>query len=189
MGTVQVSSVATSTIAERYSAALFELAEQQAALDAVAADLRALRGLIAESEDLQRLLKSPVISRFDQQKAISAVAERAKLGALTKNFLGLVAKNRRLFAVEGMIAAYLARLAEKRGEMTAQVASAVPLVDAQISAIGAVLKKVVGGNVTLDVTVDPGLLGGLVVKVGSRMVDGSLKTKLQHLQLAMKGVG
>jgi F-type H+-transporting ATPase subunit delta len=88
-----------------------------------------------------------------------------------------------------MIAAYLARLAAKRGEVTAEVASAVPLAEKQIGAIETALKKVVGSNITLDVTVDPGLLGGLIVKVGSRMVDGSLRTKLQHLQLAMKGVG
>jgi F-type H+-transporting ATPase subunit delta len=189
MGTNQVSSEVTGSIAERYSAALFELAEQQSCLDAVALDLKGLKGLIAESEDLRRLLKSPVLSRVEQQKAINAVAERAQLSVLTKNFLGLVAKNRRLFAIDAMIAAYLARLAAKRGEVTAEVASAVPLASKQIGAIETALKKVVGSNITLDVTVDPGLLGGLIVKVGSRMVDGSLRTKLQHLQLAMKGVG
>jgi F-type H+-transporting ATPase subunit delta len=189
MGTNQVSSEVTGSIAERYSAALFELAEQQSCLDGVAQDLKALKALVAESDDLRRLLKSPVLSRSEQQKAIAAVAERAQFGALTKNFLGLVARNRRLFAVEGMIAAYLARLAAKRGEVTAQVASAIPLAEKQIGAIETALKKVVGSNITLDVTVDPGLLGGLIVKVGSRMVDGSLRTKLQHLQIAMKGVG
>ncbi|MDR3441096.1 F0F1 ATP synthase subunit delta [Telmatospirillum sp.] len=184
-----MSSKATGSIAERYSVALFELAEQQSALDAVASDLKGLRVLIAESKDLRSLLNSPVLSRSEQQKAISALAERAGFGVLTKNFLGLVARNRRLFAVDGMIAAYLARLASKRGEVTAEVASAIPLASAQIGAIEAALKKVVGSNVTVDAIVDPGLLGGLVVKIGSRMVDGSLKTKLQHLQLAMKGVG
>ena len=184
-----MSSEATGAIAERYSAALFELAEQQAALDSVAGDLKNLKTLIAGSDDLRRLMRSPVLSRAEQQKALNAVATRVEFGALTKNFLGLVAKNRRLFGIEGIVDAYLARLAAKRGEVTAQVASAVPLNETQVGAIGAALKKVVGSNVTLDVTVDPGLLGGLVVKVGSRMVDGSLKTKLQHLQLAMKGVG
>ncbi len=130
-----------------------------------------------------------MLSRTEQQKAIAALAERIQLSPLSRNFLGLVAKNRRLFAVEGMIGAYLARLAAKRGEMTAEVASAVPLAEKQIGAIETALKKVVGSNITLDVTVDPALLGGLIVKVGSRMVDGSLRTKLQHLQLAMKGVG
>ncbi len=148
-----------------------------------------MKGLVAESEDLRRLLKSPVLSRAEQQRAILALAEKAGFNGLTRNFLGLVAKNRRLFAVENITAAFLARLAAKRGEVTAQVASAQPLAANQIGAIEAALKKVVGSNVTVDATVDPGLLGGLVVKVGSRMVDGSLKTKLQHLQLAMKGVG
>ncbi len=184
-----MSSEATGAIAERYSAALFDLAEQRSALDSVAADLKTLKGMIAESDDLRRLLRSPVLARAEQQKAVSALAQKSGLSDLTKNFLGLVAKNRRLFAVSGMIDAYLARLAAKRGEIAAQVASAVPLDETQVGAIGAALKKVVGSNVTLDVTVDPALLGGLVVKVGSRMVDGSLKTKLQHLQIAMKGVG
>ena len=184
-----MSSEATGAIAERYSAALFDLAEQRSALDSVAADLKTLKGMVAESDDLRRLLRSPVLARAEQQKAVAALAQKAGLSELTKNFLGLVAKNRRLFAVTGMIDAYLARLAAKRGEIAAEVASAVPLDESQVGAISAALKKVVGSNITLDVTVDPALLGGLVVKVGSRMVDGSLKTKLQHLQLAMKGVG
>ncbi len=184
-----MSSEATGAIAERYSAALFELAEQRSALDAVAADLKTLKGLIAASEDLRRLMRSPVLSRGEQQKAVTAVAGKAGLSELTKNFLGLVARNRRLFVIDGMIEAYLGRLAAKRGEVTAQVASAVALSESQVGALGTALKKVVGSNVTLDVTVDPALLGGLVVKVGSRMVDASLKTKLQHLQLVMKGVG
>ena len=184
-----MSSEATGAIAERYSAALFDLAEQRSALDSVAADLKTLKGMVAESDDLRRLLRSPVLARAEQQKAVAALAQKAGLSELTKNFLGLVAKNRRLFAVTGMIDAYLARLAAKRGEIADEVASAVPLDESQVGAISAALKKVVGSNVTLDVTVDPALLGGLVVKVGSRMVDGSLKTKLQHLQIAMKGVG
>ncbi|HVI51708.1 MAG TPA: F0F1 ATP synthase subunit delta [Candidatus Sulfotelmatobacter sp.] len=184
-----MSSEATGAIADRYSAALFELAEQQSALDVVAADLKILKAMVAESPDLRRLLRSPVVSRKDQQKAVSALAGKAGFNGLTQKFLGLVAQNRRLFALDGVIEAYLNRLAAKRGEVTAQVASAVALNETQVGAIGAALKKVVGSNVTLDLSVDPALLGGLVVKVGSRMVDGSLRTKLQHLQLAMKGVG
>jgi F-type H+-transporting ATPase subunit delta len=189
MGTVQVSSEATGSIAERYSTALFELAEQQSLMDVVAQDLKDLKAMIADSDDLRRLLKSPVVSRDAQQKAVAALATRAGYNPLTANFLGLVARNRRLFAADDMIAAFLARLAAKRGEVTAEVASAAPLAPHQIGAIEAALKTVVGANVTVDARVDPGLLGGLVVKIGSRMVDGSLKTKLQHLQLAMKGVG
>jgi F-type H+-transporting ATPase subunit delta len=184
-----VSSKANGAIAVRYSAALFELAEQHTALDAVAADLKSLKAMMAESVDLRRLLRSPVVSRKDQQKAVSVLAEKAGFNGLTLKFLGLVAQNRRLFALDGVIEAYLSRLAAKRGEVTAQVASAVALTETQVGAISAALKKVVGSNVTLDLTVDSSLLGGLVVKVGSRMVDGSLRTKLQHLQLAMKGVG
>jgi F-type H+-transporting ATPase subunit delta len=184
-----VSSEATGAIAERYSAALFELAEQQSALDVVALDLRNLKVLIAGIEDVRRLLRSPVLSRVAQQKALDALSERVGFNGLTRNFLGLVARNRRLAALVGIADAFLNRLAAKRGEVTAQVATAVPLNETQVGAIGAALKSVVGSNVTLDVTVDPGLLGGLVVKVGSRLVDGSLRTKLQHLQLAMKGVG
>ncbi len=184
-----MSSEATGAISDRYSAALFELAEQQSALDVVAADLKTLKTLIAESADLRRLLRSPVITRADMQKAVGSLAQRAGFNGLTLKFLGLVAKNRRLFALSGVIEAFLNRLAAKRGEVTAEVASAVALTESQVGAISAALKKVVGSNITLDVTVDPALLGGLVVKVGSRMVDGSLKTKLQHLQLAMKGVG
>ncbi len=184
-----VSSEASGSVAERYSQALFELAEQQSALDAVAQDLVRFRGLVGESVDLRRLLRSPVISRADQQKAILALADHLGVGALTRNFLGLVAQQRRLFALLDIIDAYLGRLAAHRGEVKAQVATAVPLGQSQIGAIEAALKRVIGGAVSLDVTVDPSLLGGLVVKVGSRMVDGSLKTKLQHLQLAMKGVG
>jgi F-type H+-transporting ATPase subunit delta len=183
-----VSSEAIGAIAERYSAALFDLAEQQSALDTVAGDLRTLKGLIAESEDLRRMMRSPVISRRDQQKAVTALAARAGLCPLVTNFLGLVAKNRRLFAIGGMIAAYLARLADRRGEVAAQVRSAVPLAPAQVAAIGDVLKTIVGRNVSLEATVDPALLGGLVVRVGSRMIDGSLGTKLQQLKLAMKGI-
>ena len=184
-----MSSEANGAIADRYSAALFELADQHTALDAVAADLKSLKAMTAESVDLRRLLRSPVVSRKDQQKAVRVLAEKAGFNGLTLKFLGLVAQNRRLFALDGVIEAYLSRLAAKRGEVTAQVASAVALTETQVGAISAALKKVVGSNVTLDLTVDSNLLGGLVVKVGSRMVDGSLKTKLQHLQLAMKGVG
>lgn len=184
-----MSSEATGAIADRYSAALFELAEQQAALDAVAADLKSLKTMVAGSVELRRLLSSPVVSRGDQQKAVAALADKAGFHGLTKNFLGLAAQNRRLAALNGVIEAFLNRLAAKRGEVTAQVSSAVALTETQVGAIGAALKKVIGSNVTLDVNVDPTLLGGLVVKVGSRMVDGSLKTKLQHLQLSMKGVG
>lgn len=176
-------------IAERYATALFELAESQGALDQVAGDLKTLKAMVRASADLRRLLDSPVLTRAETGKAIAALAEAAKFASLTANFLGLLAKNRRLFSLIGVIDAYLGRLAAKRGEVSAHVASAVPLSQAQQDALVSSLKSAFGGNVAVDVTVDPALLGGMVVKVGSRMVDSSLKTKLQHLKLAMKGVG
>lgn len=176
-------------IAERYATALFELAEEQGTLDPVAADLKKVDALILESEDFRRLLKSPILSRTEQQKAVLAVAEKAGLSPLTAHFLGLLARNRRLFVTSEVIRAYLSRLAGRRGEVTAEVVSAIPLSKEQAEAVTASLTKYVGGRVSLDARVDPGILGGLVVKVGSRMVDNSLKTKLQHLKLAMKGIG
>jgi F-type H+-transporting ATPase subunit delta len=186
---VQVSSKAVGAIADRYATALFELAEQDSLLDGVAADLRALAGLVVQNDDLRRLLRSPVLSRTEQRKALVAVATRAGFNEITGNFLGVLAVNRRLFALKAITEAFLDRLATHRGEVTAHVAAAVPLSQNQLGALGSTLKKFVGRDVSLDIVVDPGLLGGLVVKVGSRMVDGSLKTKLQHLQLAMKGIG
>lgn len=176
-------------LATRYAAALFELAESRNQLDAVAADLAALAKMIAESADLKRLITSPVLSRAEQGKAIDAVLRAAGFGDLTQKFIGLVAQNRRLFAVPAMIKAYQKMLADKRGEMTAEVTAARPLTDAQQAAVTDAIKRVVGGKVAIDVKVDPSLLGGLIVRIGSRMIDSSLKTKLQKLQFAMKGVG
>ena len=175
-----------SGLADRYAAALFELADERKALDQVAADLRSLRQLLAESPDLRRLVRSPILSRVEQGKAIVAVAERAGFDGLTRSFLGLVAHNRRLFAVPAMIAAFLQRLAARRGEVTAEVTSAQELTPAQLSAVNEQLRKAVGSKIAVEVKVDKNLLGGLIVKVGSRMVDASLRSKLHRLQLAMK---
>ncbi|MSO97121.1 MAG: F0F1 ATP synthase subunit delta [Rhodospirillaceae bacterium] len=176
-------------LAARYAAALYDLADEQNALDAAAADLESLRSMINESADFRRFIKSPVLSRRHQGAAIKALAEKAGLSALTQKFLGLVAANRRLFALPGMIAGYLAILANRRGEVTAEVTSAVALSDAQSSAIAAALKQTAGRTISLTSKIDPSILGGLIVRVGSRMVDSSLKSKLQRLKLAMKGVG
>jgi F-type H+-transporting ATPase subunit delta len=184
---VAASSGGVSGLAERYAAALFELADERRALDEVANDLRQLRAMINQSPDLRRLVRSPVLSRAEQARAIAAIAEKAGLSPLTRNFLGLVASNRRLFAVPDMIEAYLRQLAERRGEVTAEVRAAQELTPAQRAAVEEQLKRVVGSKVAVDIQVDPGLLGGLVVKVGSRMVDASLKSKLHRLQAAMKG--
>ncbi len=176
-------------LAARYAVALFELADGRQQLDAVAADLAALAKMIADSADLKRLINSPVLSRAEQGKAIGAVLKAAGTGDLTQKFIGLVAQNRRLFAVPAMIKAFQKLLADKRGEMTAEVTAARPLTDAQQAAVSDAIKRVVGGKVAIDVKVDPSLLGGLIVRIGSRMIDSSLKTKLQKLQFAMKGVG
>lgn len=184
-----MASETTGAIAERYAAALFDLAEQQGALDQVANDLKAMRAMMADSADLRRLIGSPVMTRQELQQGIGAIAERAGFADLTRRFLGLVAANRRLFVLSGMIRAFLKRLADRRGEITAHVKAASPLTDRQQADLTAALRSAMGGSVTVDVDVEPGLLGGLIVQVGSRMVDNSLRTKLQQLKLVMKGVG
>lgn len=183
------SETATSGIAQRYALALFELADEAKALDQIADDLRAIKQALADSADLRALTRSPLLSREDQIKAITAVLRKAGAADLTVKFVGVVAGNRRLFALPGMIDAYLAELARRRGEMTAKVTAAHKLSDAQVEALTDQIKKAVGAKVSVDITVDPSLLGGLIVQVGSRMVDGSLATKLNKMQLAMKGIG
>jgi F-type H+-transporting ATPase subunit delta len=175
-------------LAERYALALFELADEAKTLDEMASDLRGLKALLAESADLRRLIRSPVVARLDQAKAVAALAQRAGLQALTRNFLGLLARNRRLFALPEMINHFLATLAARRGEVTAEVAAAQDLTPAQRDRLGEQLRKAIGQKVTIELSVDPSLLGGLVVKLGSRMVDASLKSKLHRLEMAMKGV-
>ncbi|MGI9408339.1 MAG: F0F1 ATP synthase subunit delta [Hyphomicrobiaceae bacterium] len=179
----------TTGMAGRYASALFELANEAGSLDRVASDLDGFAGLLDESEDLQRLVRSPVFSAEDQEKAVSAVLAKAGVDALTANFFKLVATNRRLFSVPDMIKAFRALLAQHRGEVSADVTSAVPLDDAQMTSLKATLKETMGQDVQMNTMVDPSILGGLIVKVGSRMVDSSLKTKLNNLKVAMKEVG
>jgi F-type H+-transporting ATPase subunit delta len=190
-GCVSLASEATgvSGLAERYAAALFELADERRILDEAAANLRELRAMLRESEELSRLIRSPLVSREEQEKAISALAERAGFAPLVRDFLGVVARNRRLFAIPAMIEAYLEKLAERRGEVTAEVAAAQPLSTAQLDLLREQLRRKVGRQVAIDVRVDPGLIGGMVIKLGSRMIDGSIRSKLQRLQMAMRGVG
>lgn len=176
-------------MAERYAAALLEIAEERRALDEVASDLRQLRAMLATSRDLARLMRSPVLSRQEQARAVGALARGAELSPLVRDFLAVVANNRRLFAVPAMIDAYLAELAKRRGEVTAAVTTAQPLSEAQLEALAEQLRHTVGRRVFIDARVDPRLLGGLIVQVGSRMIDGSVDSKLRRLQLAMKGVG
>jgi F-type H+-transporting ATPase subunit delta len=178
-----------SGLAGRYAAALFELAAAEGTLDEVAADLDGIAALVAESADLERLVRSPVLSREDQGRALAAVLQAAGAGELCKRFVGLVARNRRLFALVDMVRAFRVLLAKHRGEVTAQVVSARPLGDGQMAAVKAQLAGLVGQDVSVETSVDEDLIAGLVVKVGSRMIDSSLRTKLRNLEFAMKGVG
>ena len=173
----------------RYATALFELADEEKQLDAVAGDLGSIGAMIEDSADLRRLIRSPVISRDDQQKAMEAVLDAAEIGQLTRKFIGVVTRNRRLFTLPDMIKGYQALLAARRGEATAEVVTARALTAEQLENLEGSIKQAMGPNVAIEAQVDESLLGGLIVKVGSRMVDTSLKTKLTQLRLAMKGVG
>jgi F-type H+-transporting ATPase subunit delta len=186
---VSAESIGATGLAGRYATALFDLAEADKQLDRVSKDLGQLGKMIADSADLIRLIRSPAISREDQGRAMAAILKKAKMSTLTQNFIGTVAKNRRLFALPVMIAAYHNLLAKHRGESTAEVVSAGPLTKKQIEKIGRSLKKAIGSKIAIDAKVDPGLLGGLIVKIGSRMVDSSIRTKLTQLRLSMKGIG
>jgi F-type H+-transporting ATPase subunit delta len=174
--------------AGRYATALFDLAREGNALDAVAGDLSSFERMLSESTDLQRLVRSPVFSAEDQSRAVGAIVARTGASPLTSNFLGLIARNRRLFAVPEMIKGFRSLLARHRREVTAEVVSAHPLNAGQLAELKATLKSSVGQDVQLSANVDPSLLGGLVVKVGSRMIDSSLRTKLNNLKIAMKEV-
>ncbi len=181
---------ATATgLAQRYATALLDLAREEKKLDAVAADLSGLVDLLRQSDDLRRLVESPVLSREDQGRAILAVAGKAGVEPLTRKFLGLLASRRRLFALPGIAKAYAAMLAEERGEVAAEVISAVPLGEAELADLKDAIAGHVGQSVNVETRVDPALLGGVVVRVGSRMLDASIRTKLQHLEQSMRGMG
>lgn len=183
------SSSLTSGVAGRYAVALFELADGQKAIAAVESDLNAIQTLLDESADLRRLVESPAFTTEIQGKALQAVLKKAEIKGLTAQFIGIVANNRRLFALPGMITAFKTMAADKRGEMTAEVTSAIALTGGQREALAASLKEKLGSDVLLSEHVDASILGGLIVKIGSRMIDTSLKTKLNALQYAMKEVG
>ena len=174
-------------IANRYATALYDLADEARVLDAVADDLRALQTLVDESEDLSRLVRSPLVRRDAQAAGMAAVLAQADVHDLTRRFVGVVAGNGRLFVLPAIIKAYLAELARRRGEISAEVTSARELDYSQQAIVADALRAVAGGKVAIDARVDPELIGGLVVRVGSRMVDSSIRSKLQRLQLAMKG--
>ena len=184
-----MSTAATTGVAGRYASALFELADNAKALDQVAQDLDTFKKLLAESAELARLIASPVIGREWQGKALLAVLDATGVKGLTRNFVGTVAANGRARELPAMAQAFLAELARRRGETSAVVTSAVPLTEQQMQQLSEALRGVLGGaKVSIDAHVDPNVLGGLVVKVGSRLFDSSIRSKLQRLQLAMKGV-
>jgi len=178
-----------SGMAGRYATALFELALENKAVDSVRSDLDRFDALVNDVADLDRLVRTPVYGADEQGRALTAVLEKAAIGGIAAKFLKLVTANRRLFAVREMIRAYRALVARHNGEVTAQVTVAEALNDAHRSAIQDALKSVTGKDVGLDVKVDPAIIGGLVVKLGSRMVDSSLRTKLNSIKHAMKEVG
>jgi F-type H+-transporting ATPase subunit delta len=175
-----------SGMAGRYATALFELALETNSVEQVQTDLGAFDALLAANPDLMRLVRSPVFSADEQAKALIAVLERAGIKGIAANFLRVVASNRRLFAVAEIIRGFNALVAKHKGEVTAQVTVAQELNDARLNEIRDALKQVTGKDVKIDVDVDPSIIGGLKVKVGSRMVDASLRTKLNSIKFAMK---
>ncbi|WP_421088805.1 F0F1 ATP synthase subunit delta [Pseudochrobactrum sp. MP213Fo] len=183
------SSSLISGVAQRYAGSLFDLALEAQSVAQVEKDLGRIEAMISESEDLRRLINSPVFSTEDQLHAIAAVADKAGIKGLVGNFLRVVAGNRRLFVLPGIVKAFYLIAAEHRGEVAATVTSAFDLTQAQQNELKATLKGVAGKDVTINVTVDPSILGGLIVKLGSRQIDTSLRTKLSSLKLALKEVG
>jgi F-type H+-transporting ATPase subunit delta len=177
-----------SGMAGRYATALFELALEEKAVDGVRADLEAFDALVGGSPDLARLVRSPVFSADEQAKALAAVLTKAGIGGLAAKFLNVVTSNRRLFAVRDMVRAYNGLVARHKGEVTAKVTVAEALNDKHLAALKDALKAVTEKDVQVDIRVDPSIIGGLVVKLGSRMVDASLRTKLNAIKLAMKEV-
>jgi F-type H+-transporting ATPase subunit delta len=174
-------------MAGRYADALFELALEEKAVDAVKSDLERFDAMIAESADLNRLVRSPVFGVDEQLKALGAILDKAGIGGIAANFLRVVTTNRRLFAVRNIIKGYRALVAKHKGEVSAQVTVAEKLSDGNLDALKGVLKSVTGGkDIDLDIEIDPAIIGGLVVKVGSRMIDSSLRTKLNAIKFAMK---
>jgi F-type H+-transporting ATPase subunit delta len=182
-------SPSVSGVSGRYATALFELARDERSIDAVRADLDRFEALLSESADLKRLVRSPVFSADTQSKALAAVLDRAGISGVSANFLKVLTANRRLFAVTDAIRAFRALVAKFRDEASADVTVAEKLSDRNLDALKAALKSVTGKDVALNVNVDPSIIGGLVVKLGSRMVDSSLRTKLNSIKNAMKEAG
>jgi F-type H+-transporting ATPase subunit delta len=173
-------------VGERYAQALFELAKSQGDAGAVEADLKSLKAMRAESADLRTLIGSAVIDAETKGRCLAAIAEAAQFAPTTRKFLGLVAANRRASAIPGMITAFERIAADDRGAISAQVTTALPLTDAQTTALAAALRLALGKDPEIDTKVDPAILGGLKVRVGSRLYDASLKSRLDSLKFALK---
>jgi F-type H+-transporting ATPase subunit delta len=178
-----------SGVAERYASALFDLARETSSIETVEADLGIVAEMVDGNADLRRLVESPVFAADEQERAIGAVADRIGVDRLVGNFLRLVARNRRLFALPGIIRAFRALAARHRGEVNAEVTSAHPLGAEHVAALKQALKDKLDKDVTLETRVNPALLGGLVVRVGSRMIDTSLRTRLMNVKTQLKEVG
>jgi len=178
-----------SGVSGRYATALFELARDEKSIDAVKADLEKFEAMLADSTDLKRLVRSPVFSAGEQSRALAAVLDKAGISGIAARFLKVLTANRRLFAVTDVIRAFRALVAKFKGEATADVTVAEKLSDKNLDALKTALKSVTGKDVALNVNVDPSIIGGLVVKLGSRMVDSSLRTKLNSIKHAMKEAG
>ncbi len=176
-------------IASRYATAIFELAKEDNALAALDTDIGALKAALTESADFRSLIASPVYSRDEQSGAIGALAEKMGLSGIVRNTLGLMASKRRLFVMPQLLEELTRLIAEERGEVTADVTAAKALTDAQEKQLVETLKARVGKDVKINMSVDESLIGGLVVKVGSRMIDTSIRSKLAALQNTMKEVG
>ncbi|WP_306258913.1 F0F1 ATP synthase subunit delta [Pararhizobium sp. IMCC21322] len=181
--------IVSSGVATRYATALFELGLEEKSLKKIEADLSDFSKILADSDDLKRLVKSPVFSADEQLAALGQIFDKAGFSGSAANLIKIAAKNRRLFAVPGMISAFHAMAAIHRGEVTAYVVAAQKLDKTHLDDLKKALKKSLGKDVTLNVRVDPSILGGLTVKVGSKMIDTSLRTKLNSLKIALKEVG
>lgn len=186
---MSANSASVAGVAGRYASALFDLAREQAALDAVARDLDALEEMLAGSHELDRALKSPLVTATAKTGIARALGEKAGLNDLTVRFLGVLGEQDRLSELDGIVAGFKALLTEHRGEATVEVVSATPLSTEQAEAVRRMAADSLGRSIELRTAVDPELLGGLVLRIGSRMIDASLKTKLRHLELAMRGAG
>jgi F-type H+-transporting ATPase subunit delta len=184
---VEHSSGIQASLSGRYATALFELARDENQLDGVSRDITVLRDALVGSDDLKRLVRSPLVTRHQAANVVTALSAELQLGGTVTKFLGVLAANRRLAALDTIIRDFRALLARHRGETTAQVISAHPLDHGQMAALTARLKSMVGSEVAVDATVDPSILGGLIVRLGSRQIDGSIRTKLNALATAMKG--